>query len=319
MNSKLDALARMSLIRQFEERVEEVFVQGELRGTAHTCIGQEAIPVAIAQHYRRGGLEGGGDVITSTHRGHGHFLALGADPRRVMAELFGTQGGYSGGRGGSQLMADYDLGFIGANGIVAGSAAPATGMALAFKQRAEARVAICYLGDGALGQGALHEAMNLAGLWSLPVLFVVEFNSYAMSTPATAALANLDLRAMASSHALEYAEVDGNDFTCLDLTVAETLENVRSHKPTLLRCNTYRQSGHSRGDARIYRSREEEAEWKARDPINRLAEQLRVEGIAEDEIAAAHSSAAALVDDALAFARADAAADPAQLQRGVFA
>ena len=313
------ALSRMILIRDFEERVEEVFVSGKVRGTAHTCIGQEAIPVALGQCYQKGGLHGGGDLITSTHRGHGHFLGVGADPNRVMAELFGREGGYSRGRGGSQLMADYQMGFIGANGIVAGSASPATGMALAFKQRSEARVAICYLGDGSLAQGSLFEAMNMAGLWHLPVLFVVEYNNYAMSTPASAALATENLATMAQLHDLNYSEVDGNDYIKLHHTFFQTLASVRQGTPALMRCNTYRQSGHSRGDKRVYRTREEESQWKDRDPIDMLIAAIIDRGGLNKEIEEIRKSSADAVEKAITFSEQSPFPDPAGMNRGVFA
>ena len=311
-------LYTMMLIRFFEEKVEEVFTTGTVRGTAHTCIGQEAIPVAVAQNYTKGGLNGGGDVITSTHRGHGHFIALGADVDRVMGELLGKETGYSQGRGGSQLMADYNLGFIGANGIVAGSAAPATGMALAFKQRNEDRVALCYLGDGALAQGSLHEAMNMAGLWDLPVLFLVEFNKYAMSTPARAALANQDLSLLCASHNLEYAEVDGNDYFALDKTIAHALDSVRAGKPLLLRCNTYRQSGHSRGDKRVYRTREEEQRWAENDPLEKVSRYMLEHGWDTTEIEGLKSKAKDAVSASLTNAQQAPYPNPDSMNEGVF-
>lgn len=265
----LEDYSRMLMIRFFEEKVEDIFTSGMLSGTVHTCIGQEAIAVGVGRAFRKT------DVITSTHRGHGHFIAKGGDPKRVMAELFGKATGYSGGRGGSQLMADYSIGFMGANGIVGGSIPVATGMALHFKQNRKKRIAGCFLGDGAANQGTFHESLNMASLWKLPVIYLFENNLYAMSTPCSQATAGADIVSKAESYHIPGISIDGNDLLAVIDTVKQQTKQVRAGSgPVLIEFRTYRFSGHSRGDKRHYRTRHEEAEWWKNEPIKRFRRYL---------------------------------------------
>jgi pyruvate dehydrogenase E1 component alpha subunit len=259
--------------------------------------------------------------MTTTHRGHGHFLARGADPKRVMAELFGRETGYSRGRGGSQMMMDPSIGFFGANGITGGSIPFATGVALDAKLRDTGRVTVCFFGDGASNQGVFHETLNLAALWKLPVLFVVENNGYAMSTPTARGLANPHIADRASAYGITGVSVDGNDFFAVRDCVAQHAAVCRAGQgPVLLECVTYRLSGHSRGDPRVYRSREEEAAAWENDPILRLETHLKVDGTLTDDAAKTlREKAQACVDDAIRFAESSPLPDPASLQEDLFA
>ena len=303
------------MIRLFEEAIERLFLEGRIMGTAHTCIGQEAVAVGTAA-----ALEAR-DAMTTTHRGHGHFLARGADPKRVMAELFGRETGYSRGRGGSQMMMDPSIGFFGANGITGGSIPFATGVALDAKLRDTGRVTVCFFGDGASNQGVFHETLNLAALWKLPVLFVVENNGYAMSTPTARGLANPHIADRASAYGITGVSVDGNDFFAVRDGVAQHAAVCRAGQgPVLLECVTYRLSGHSRGDPRVYRSREEEAAAWENDPILRLETRLKADGTLTDATAKTlREKAQACVDDAIRFAESSPLPDPASLQEDLFA
>lgn len=300
MLNLVDAYRKMLLIRKFEERVERLFSEGRIVGTAHTCIGQEAVAVGVAA-----ALEAR-DAITSTHRGHGHFIARGADPGRVMAELFGRADGYSRGRGGSQMMMDPSIGFYGTNGITGASVAFAAGLALNAVQTSTGRVVVAFFGDGSSNQGIIHEAMNIASLWKLPVVGICEINGYAMSTPVKSGLANPLVSARAAGLGIPGMAVDGNDVETVCDAVSRLAERARSGGgPALLDCMTYRLSGHSRGDQRVYRTREEEAEAWKNDPLARLYARLIADGLAKsDDIARFDSEAVRAIDSAVAFAEA---------------
>ncbi len=273
MNLKSDSLiedySTMLLIRQFEETVEELFTTGVVAGTVHTCIGQEAVAVGVCRELRKT------DLVTSNHRGHGHFIAKGGEIRRMMSEMFGKVDGYSGGRGGSQLMADYSIGFMGGNGIVGGSIPLAAGMALRFKQQEKSNIVACFFGDGAVNQGTFHETLNMAALWKLPMLFLCENNLYAMSTPVCEGSANADFAERARSYGMPAINADGNDYFAVRENVREYAGFVRNGSgPAFIEFKTYRFSGHSRGDQRVYRSREEEEAWKKKAPLGRMKKYL---------------------------------------------
>jgi len=311
----LRAYELMLTIRFFEEAIERLFLEGRVMGTAHTCIGQEAVAVGVAA-----ALEPR-DAMTTTHRGHGHFLARGADAGRAMAELFGRETGYSHGRGGSQMMMDPSIGFFGANGITGGSIPFAAGVALDAQLRGSGRVTVCFFGDGASNQGVFHETLNLAALWKLPVLYVVENNGYAMSTATARGLANPNIADRAVAYGIPGVRVDGNDFFAVRDAVAALTANMRKGGgPALLECLTYRLSGHSRGDPRIYRTREEEAEARTRDPILRMEHVLKQDPSIDDEMLAAHRQVAQTrIDEAIRFAEASPLPDPASLANSLFA
>jgi pyruvate dehydrogenase E1 component alpha subunit len=311
----LRAYELMLTIRFFEEAIERLFLEGSIMGTAHTCIGQEAVAVGVAA-----ALEPR-DAITTTHRGHGHFLARGADAGRAMAELFGRETGYSRGRGGSQMMMDPAIGFYGANGITGGSIPFATGLALDAQLRGTGRVTACFFGDGASNQGVFHESLNIAALWKLPVLYVVENNGYAMSTSTARGLANPHIADRAVAYAIPGVTVDGNDFFAVRDAVAALAAEIRQGGgPALLECVTYRLSGHSRGDPRVYRTREEEADARENDPILRMEAALKTDPAIDDDVLAARRQAArAHIDDAIRFSESSPLPDPAALKDDLFA
>lgn len=270
----------MLRIRAFEEAVERLFSEGRIRGTAHTAIGQEAVAVGVCA-----ALEAG-DYITSTHRGHAHLIARGGDPRRMMAELFGRATGYSRGRGGSQMMADRSLGFLGGNGITGGAMPVATGLALHCMMEKTGSVAVCFFGDGAANQGTFHESINLAAIWRLPVVFVCENNGYAMSMPAAKGVAaGGNIAGRAAGYAIPGLTVDGNDPFMVHQAASGAISRARSGEgPSLLECRTYRLSGHSRGDPCIYRPRDEETAAHQEEPIARLERRLREEERLDDAL-----------------------------------
>ncbi len=319
MQSEKDVLIAdyrtMLLIRCFEETVEELFTTGVVAGTVHTCIGQEAAAVGVARALRKT------DRVTSNHRGHGHFIAKGGDIRRIMAELFGKADGYSGGRGGSQFMADYALGFMGGNGIVGGSIPVAAGMALRFKQQKKNSVAACFFGDGAVNQGTFHETLNMAALWKLPVLFLCENNYYAMSTPLAEGHANPDLPGRANVYGMAADYVHGNDYFAVREVVGKYAEFARKGGgPAFIELKTYRFSGHSRGDQRIYRSREEEEFWRAKEPIRRMKKHLIDGGImTKDDDREIRKAVKKAVLDAVNFAKASPNPKEETLLQGVYA
>ncbi|MGQ9661279.1 MAG: thiamine pyrophosphate-dependent dehydrogenase E1 component subunit alpha [Kiritimatiellia bacterium] len=305
----------MLIIRFFEEKVEALFARGLVRGTAHPAIGQEATAVGVCSVLRKT------DYVTSTHRGHGHFIARGGDPNRIMAELFGKQTGYSRGRGGSQLMADYALGFLGANGITGGSIPFATGTALCSKLMRTGRVTVCFFGDGASNQGTFHESLNMAGLWRLPIVYVCENNMYAMSTPVQRAVAIKDIAARAAAYGFPGEVVDGNDFFAVREATRRACQRARRGEgPTLLECKTYRLRGHSRGDPGHYRPREEvEAAWR-NDPLVRFRTALRERGLLPAETERhLRREARTVVKNAVRFARQSPDPAPAHLEEGLFA
>ena len=311
----LTAYDLMLTIRFFEEAIERLFLEGRIMGTAHTCIGQEAVAAGVAAALDPR------DALTTTHRGHGHFLARGADVGRAMAELFGRATGYSRGRGGSQMMMDPSIGFFGANGITGGSIPFATGLALDAKLRKSGRVTACFFGDGASNQGTFHESINIAALWRLPVLYVVENNGYAMSTSTARGLADPRIADRAAAYGIPGVTVDGNDFFAVRDTVARYAEAARGGGgPALIECMTYRLSGHSRGDPRVYRTREEEAEAWKRDPLVRMEQRLKDEGaLAEASIAEHRGAMLARVEAAVRFCENSPLPDPASLRDDLFA
>jgi len=302
----LQAYDLMLTIRFFEEAIERLFLEGRITGTAHTCIGQEAVAVGVAAALQPH------DAMTSTHRGHGHFIARGAEPRRVMAELFGREAGYSKGRGGSQMMMDPALGFYGANGITGGSIPFAAGLALDAQLKKSGRIVACLFGDGASNQGVFHETLNIASLWKLPIIFIVENNGYAMSTPTTRGLANPCIADRAKAYNMPGVTADGNDFFAVREQVEQFAEAARTGAgPALIELRTYRLSGHSRGDPRSYRSRDEELQAQKQDPILRMESYItKHEAHAISTLVAHQKEAQALLDDAIRFCETAPLPDP---------
>ncbi len=256
---KLEYMFRqMVLIRKFEEKIGELFTEGVLFGTTHAYIGQEAVAVGVINTITRD------DIVTSNHRGHGHFLTFTNDVNGLMNELMGKSSGVCGGRGGSQHL---HKGSFYSNGITAGMTPVATGMALAEKIKRTSNIVVCFLGDGALGQGVVYESMNMASLWGLPILYVIENNFYAMSTRISQALAG-SMKARAEAFGIETQETATNDVIEITEIASSLVNKVRKgHSPEALICNTYRLCGHSKSDDLSYRAREEEEEWRQKDPL----------------------------------------------------
>ena len=315
MKNLVNAYRLMLTIRYFEEKVEDLFSRGLIAGTTHPATGQEAVAVGACAALQKG------DYVTSTHRGHGHMIARGGEPRRIMAELYGKATGYSRGRGGSQLMMDMTLGFLGSNGITGGGIPIATGAALSAKQRKSGQVALCFFGDGASNQGTFHESLSMAGLWKLPVVYLCENNLYAMSTPVAQAVPISNIADRAASYGFPGQVVDGNDVVAVYQAVSAACARARRMQgPMLLECMTYRFSGHSRGDPRRYRTPHEESEWRKKDPLLRCKAALVKQGLLKGrDDQALKRDAKRLVAEAVAFARKSPDPDPATIGEGVFA
>jgi acetoin:2,6-dichlorophenolindophenol oxidoreductase subunit alpha len=269
---------QMVRIRLFEEQVNQLYTRALMPGLAHLYIGEEAVAVGVCEALRKD------DCIASTHRGHGHCLAKGASPDRMFAELLGKEAGYCRGKGGSMHIADPATGNLGANAIVAGSVGIATGAALSARRLGTDRVAVCFFGEGALGQGVLYEVMNMAQLWKLPVIYVCENNLYTEYTHYTETTAG-DIAARAAAFGLQTETVDGQDVRAVHEGASKLVERARRGAgPGFLLCNTYRYHGHHVGDINreYYRSKSEEQHWRTeRDPIKLLADWLKHEGFVD--------------------------------------
>jgi len=267
----LHVYEQMAKIREFEEKVNELYMKALMPGLAHLYSGQEAVAVGVCEALR---LD---DYITSTHRGHGHCLAKGAAIDRMFAELLGKEAGFCKGKGGSMHIADPDSGNLGANAIVGGSMGIATGAALSAKMRGSDQVAVCFFGDGAVAQGVLYEVMNMAALWKLPVIYVCENNNYSEYTHSSETLAG-EIIARAQAFGIHAETVDGQDVQLVQETMQKLVERARRGEgPAFLECLTYRYYGHHVGDINrtYYRSKEEEQDWRNnRDPLKLLAEKL---------------------------------------------
>jgi 2-oxoisovalerate dehydrogenase E1 component len=298
---------RMLLIRGFEERVSDLYRDGEVPGFVHLSTGQEASAVGACWPILPT------DVITSNHRGHGHCLAKGLAPLAMFAELMGKDSGTNRGRGGSMHIADPSIGIFGANGIVAAGLPIAVGAAAASQLRADGGVAVAFFGDGAIAQGAFHEAMNLASVWQLPVVFWCENNGYAEFSPAaTQTAATLERRA--SGYDVDYVAVDGNDVTATASVMTRVVEAVRAGGgPAIVEATTYRWHGHYEGDPQRYREQAEVDAWKDRDPLIAHAQRLESAGFTSDDIASLESSVARELDEAVEEARSLAPPDTADL------
>lgn len=312
---KIDMLYKMMLIRGFEEKVEELFSLNLIHGSTHLYIGQEATAVGACKALNKD------DYITSTHRGHGHCIAKGGDVKYMMAELLGRKTGYCKGKGGSMHIADINIGILGANGVVGGGIPIATGAGLSIKMKGTKQVVICFFGDGAVNQGSFHESLNLASIWNLPVIYIIENNLYGMSMAVNKAVKIERLADRAKAYNIPGIVMDGNDVIAVYDAVSEAVEKVRNGEgPILIESLTYRWRGHSRSDARAYRTREEEAEWREKCPIKRFKERLISEGLLTEE---GFKELQKKVDDdlnnAVEFAKASPFPDPEDLLTDVYA
>jgi TPP-dependent pyruvate/acetoin dehydrogenase alpha subunit len=306
---------RMVLVREFELRAIEERRAGLIPGFIHSCVGQEASAVGACL-----ALEAD-DVITSTHRGHGHLIGKGGDPRYMMAELAARSTGYCRGRGGSLHIADFDLGILGANGIVAGGIPIAVGASLAFSIRGERRVALSFFGDGAVNEGAFHEAANLAGLWRLPAIFLCENNLYGEGTPQSKQAPVTDLAVRAEAYGFPGVIVDGQDVLAVYQAVRAAAERARAGEgPTFIEAKTYRYRGHYEGDPQIYRPPGEMEEWRARDPILAFRQRLLEAGVFDGEgLEKVEAGVQAELDQAVAFAQAAPLPQLEEALQGVYA
>lgn len=310
-----DALRAMHLIRCFEEKAEQLYALGKVHGTMHLSIGQEASAVGACLALRPD------DYILSTHRGHGHCLAKGADVDLMMAEFMGKAIGYCRGRGGSMHIADVDGGNLGANGVVGGGIPTSVGVALGLKMQKTDKVLICFFGDGAANGGGFHEALNMSAIWKLPVVYVCENNQYAMSMSVKSSFAVERISLRAAGYGIPGVTVDGNDLIAVYSAVRKAVQRARKGDgPTLVENLTYRWRGHSKSDRQRYRSRDEVKEWQEKDPIARLRARLIEAGLFEaatlDKLA---QEACQVIDDATTFAEAAAEPDPATIMDGVYA
>jgi len=308
----------MVRIRIFEEHVNDLYTRALMPGLAHLYVGEEGVAVGVCEALRPD------DYITSTHRGHGHCLAKGAKPDRMFAELLGKEAGYCRGKGGSMHIADPATGNLGANAIVAGSVGIATGAALSAKRQGTDRVAVCFFGEGALGQGVLYEVMNLAQLWKLPVIYVCENNLYNEYTHYLETTAG-DILARATAFGIFHAaSVDGQDVRAVYAIAKDFVNYSRAGEgPCFLLCNTYRYAGHHVGDINreYYRSKQEEQKWKSeRDPINILLSCLREQGFADSAFfAQTETEVRAEMENAVQFALSAPYPDPAEVEQDVYA
>jgi TPP-dependent pyruvate/acetoin dehydrogenase alpha subunit len=290
--------ASMVRVRVFEERARELFQQGRIPGFLHTSVGQEAVAVGVAAALRAD------DYVLSTHRGHGHLIAKGGSLRGLMAELYGRANGICHGKGGTMHIADVSVGYLGANGVLAAGCVVAPGVGLSIKQRKSDQVAVTFFGDGAANRGPFHEGINLAALWKLPVIFVCENNRWASSTAHALSTAGGAIVARAAGYGIPGDSVDGNDVLAVYDAVARAVARARrGDGPSLIEAHTIRWVGHFEGDAQAYRSRDEVAEGRQRDPIAQLEAVLLERRLLDTAHAARiRESVAAEIEDAVVHA-----------------
>ncbi|NJD10702.1 MAG: pyruvate dehydrogenase (acetyl-transferring) E1 component subunit alpha [Gemmatimonadetes bacterium] len=312
-----ELLYQMLLGRRFEEKTAEAYAVGKIGGFCHLYIGQEAVAVGAFSCLRKE------DYVISAYREHVQALVKGMSAREVMAELYGRSGGCSKGKGGSLHMSSAEYNFMGGWGIVGGQIPLATGLGWAIKYRGQDRVCLCFMGEAAVNQGAFHESLNMAALWKLPVIYIVENNRFGMGTAWERASSLYDISQKANAYDMPAAVADGMDVLSMRATVLEAVERARQDKvPTLIEARCYRFMGHSMSDPvhGVYRTREEVEEHKARDPIRAFADRLEEAGLlTEDELKALDARAHAAADDAAAFADGSPEPGPEQLYADVYA
>ena len=269
---------RMVTIREFEDGIKFLFLEGIMPGTIHQCQGQEATAVGVCANLHQD------DFITSTFRGHGHALAKGLSMQEMLNELFGSTAGCCKGKGGSMHMGNMSKGMIPGIAIVGGGVPVAAGMALAYKMKKAGRVSACFFGDGAVAEGAFHEGVNMAAIWNLPVVFVCENNHYGASTHISKVMRDTNIARRVASYGIEGRQVDGNDVLAVYEAAKEAVQKCRDGSgPAFLELLTYRRTGHSRRDACHYQPKQEREQWAAKDPIKRFADVLKTQGLIDDE------------------------------------
>lgn len=289
---------KMVEIRLFEEKVFDLYAQNLVPGTIHLYAGEEAVAVGVCSNLRKD------DYITSTHRGHGHCIAKGADLKRTMAEILGKKTGYCKGKGGSMHIADFSIGMLGATAVVGAGIPIAVGAGLSIALRKTDQVVACFFGEGASNQGTFHEGINMAAIWQLPVIFVCENNLYAMGTRQSRVMLIENIADRAVAYGIPGVVVDGNDVLAVYEATQKAVERARrGGGPTLIECKTYRHKGHSRVDPARYRPKEEVEEWVAKDPIKRFKERLLQEAVlTAEEIKRIEADVAAEIEEAVRFA-----------------
>ncbi len=311
----VNMLTQMYEIRFFEETVDDLFARGLVHGTMHLSIGQEASAVGSISALRPE------DFILSTHRGHGHCIAKGADIKLMMAEFMGKETGYCRGRGGSMHIADMEGRNLGANGVVGGGIPLAVGVGLSLKMRGTEEIVMGFFGDGAANQGAFHEALNMAAIWDLPVVYVCENNQYGMSMSVSRAFKVENISQRAVGYGMQGMTVDGNDVLQVYEAATEAVERARAGEgPTLLECKTYRWKGHSKSDQERYRTKEEIESWKKKDPIIRFRQLLIDQGvIGEEEAGQIEAEAGRAIAEALEYAKASPEPSVDTILEGLYA
>jgi pyruvate dehydrogenase E1 component alpha subunit len=304
----------MVRIRRFEEEVSELFSKGLIPGFVHLYIGEEAVAVGVCSNLTKN------DYITSTHRGHGHCIAKGADLRRMMAELFGKKTGYCKGKGGSMHIADYGSGILGANAIVGANIPIAAGAAFAAKSKGTNHVAVAFFGDGASNTGAFHEGINIAAAWKLPVIFVCENNLYAISTRTTRSTPIDNIADRAASYGIPGVIADGMDVMAVYELVHKAVERARKGQgPTLVECKTYRFYGSFEGDPQRYRTKSEREEWQMKDPLN-FGEKLVNMGVLTDaDLQKIDQEVKSAVEEAVKYAQESPYPEPEEVTKDLFA
>lgn len=312
---KIEMLKRLYEIRFFEAETEQFIIKGQIHGTCHLYVGEEAAAVGAIYALSSD------DYITSTHRGHGHCIAKGADLNLMMAELLGKETGYCRGRGGSMHIADVTKGNLGANGIVGGSIDIAAGAALTCKLKKNSRIVACFFGDGAANRGNFHGALNMASIWDLPILFICENNQYGMSMPVKQAFNIRRISDRKASYNIEGITIDGNNIVEVYNTVRHFADYAREGRgPALIECLTYRWKGHSKSDAQVYRTKEEVKSWINKDPIPRYREVLINSGIISlsnaDDI---EKKAISDLQEAVKFAESSPFPSPDEVEEDVYA
>ena len=307
-------LKKMMQIRQFEDKIWELLSKNIAQGGSHLYAGEEAVAVGAIS------VLNPDDYITSTHRGHGHAIAKGGKLPELMAEILGKSTGICKGKGGSLHLADLSQGNLGANGVVGGSLGIATGAGLSIKLRKTKQVVICFFGDGATNQGIFHESLNMASKWRLPVIYLCENNLYGMSVSVKRSSAVEDLTKKALAYDIPAENVDGMDILAVRKTVEKWVKFARDGKgPTLVVCNTYRYYGHSRSDAKVYRTREEEKTWREKDPIILFGKKLIKENILQEErMNALEEEVAKEIEEATRFAIESTLPEPSALYEDLY-
>lgn len=310
----LEMYRQMLTIRFFEEKVFELYGQNLVPGTIHLYAGEEAVAVGVCANLRKE------DYITSTHRGHGHCIAKGARLDKTMAEILGRKTGYCKGKGGSMHIADFSIGMLGATAVVGAGIPIAAGAGLSIRLRGTDHVVSCFFGDGASNQGTFHEAINLAAVWQLPVLFVCENNLYAMGTRQSRVMAIKDIADRAAAYGIPGVVVDGNDVLAIYEAAHAAVERARHGEgPTLIECKTYRQKGHSRFDPAAYRPKEEVETWLRKDPIARFQTKLLETGVlTQVEIEKLVKETKMAVDEATRFATESPFPEPQEALEDVY-